>query len=328
MVIAHPVVAPQMRIVSKYSVIFSLAFSLPAWGGDYNSLGIKAFRSGDYQKAEQLYRQGLEEEQENSKLASIYRNLSVLYSAQGKDGSEFSKKADALDPPITPMYIKQKDGAVLMYNGPQAIRQQTQQQQAVEQQFQPKSGQAFTYPKKSLIDPNDFLNHPMFAGGTGGAAGLGSGRGRAGSGGVGSGGAGSGSVGSGTGFLSRSNYINSGLGANFNFGRPGFPGASPVPSGSILGGGSQFDSPLYYGPAYGGMTYSSVSPHNTFRYSDSSLIVVPVPVYGPAPLPINGMQYPAPAYNVPLIIRAPGPNIYSSTQAPDGSSTTIILRTE
>lgn len=77
-------------------VILSLMNVVPAIANDLNSEGIKAYRAGDYVRAEQLYRQALADEKDNDKLVAICRNLAVLYQAQGKDASEFNKKADEL----------------------------------------------------------------------------------------------------------------------------------------------------------------------------------------------------------------------------------------
>lgn len=81
------------------SAYIFLQLALPVLAGELNILGIKAFRSGDYVKAEQLYRQALLEDASRIEKASVYRNLAVLYQAQSKDASEFIKKADELDPP-------------------------------------------------------------------------------------------------------------------------------------------------------------------------------------------------------------------------------------
>src|SRR5271156_6343929 len=83
----------------------------PAWANQYTDDGIKAYRQGDYPKAEQLYRKALAEETDSDQLAAVYRNLSILYKAQGKDGSDFTNKADALDPPIKPKYVKGATGS-------------------------------------------------------------------------------------------------------------------------------------------------------------------------------------------------------------------------
>ena len=77
----------------------------PAWSNDLNSEGIKAYRAGDYSKAEQLYRQALADEKDNDKLVAICRNLAILYEAQGKDASEFNKKADELSKSQTPRVL-------------------------------------------------------------------------------------------------------------------------------------------------------------------------------------------------------------------------------
>ncbi|MBX9722752.1 MAG: tetratricopeptide repeat protein, partial [Candidatus Obscuribacterales bacterium] len=79
--------------------------TMPVVAGESAGEGIRAYRAGDYAKAEQLYRKALTEETDNGQLAAIYRNLAILYGAQGKDGAEFTKKADELNPPDTPSYV-------------------------------------------------------------------------------------------------------------------------------------------------------------------------------------------------------------------------------
>jgi hypothetical protein len=118
------------------SVVILTVFALvPAKANDLVADGIKAYRAGDFVKAEQLYHQALSTETDNSKLGAIYRNLAVLYSAQGKDNSEYLKKADELDPPIKAPNSVQADklGSVLMINNPSTANQSNFQQQKLPQ---------------------------------------------------------------------------------------------------------------------------------------------------------------------------------------------------
>lgn len=87
-----------------------IASAAPARSADLNTEGIQAYRSGDYSKAEQLYRQALAEEKDNDKLVAICRNLAVLFEAQGKDPSEFNKKADELSKSQTPRVLNNDSG--------------------------------------------------------------------------------------------------------------------------------------------------------------------------------------------------------------------------
>lgn len=76
--------------------VVALVSSASALAADLNSEGIKAYRAGDYQRAEKLYRQVLAEETDSTTLEAAYNNLAVLYQAQGKDSTEFTAEAAKL----------------------------------------------------------------------------------------------------------------------------------------------------------------------------------------------------------------------------------------
>lgn len=243
---------------------------LPALALDSNSEGIKAFRAGDYAKAERMYIQALTEESDKTKVASIYRNLSVLYNAQGKDGAEFLKKADQLDPPITPMVVKDKNGDVLIYNGGKHAATPINQEPpntSPQASASPNQGP----PRRYSGNPADGSTPPFFSGSK-----------------------------------MYSEYTNSQIGGGFNFnpGRGGFNGGFNARSYSAS------PLPFYYGPQLGGIQYSNVGPNGAYGFSEGTPIVLPVP------------------NSLPVILNAPGPNVYSNRRGPDGSDTTFMLRTE
>lgn len=103
--------------------VYSTLIATPVRADDSNAEAIKAFRAHDYQKAEQLYRDALTHETDNVKLGGIYRNLAVLYEAQGKDASEFTKKADEINPAGVPHKVNQD--ALPSQNGAMDLRPQT-----------------------------------------------------------------------------------------------------------------------------------------------------------------------------------------------------------
>lgn len=108
-----------------------------------------------------------------------------------------------------------------------------------------------------------------------------------------------------SGFKSSSNYTTSGIGGGFGFS----PSRGTNINGGI-GGRSSSYAPLPFYPQLGGLQYSSAGPNGSSSYSDSTPIVLPTP------------------YGLPVILNAPGPNIYSNRRGPDGSNTTFMLRTE
>jgi hypothetical protein len=87
-----------IKRLAKLVSILILLNQGSVWASDANVEGIKAYRAGDYAKAESMYRQALTEETSKTGLAAIYRNLVVLYEAQKRDATEFQQKADELAP--------------------------------------------------------------------------------------------------------------------------------------------------------------------------------------------------------------------------------------
>lgn len=271
-----------MRQLPKSFVSLFLLVSTPVWAADSNSEGIKAFRAGDYAKAERLYIQALTEESDRSKVASIYRNIALLYKTQGKDGSDFEKKADQVDPPLTPMVIKKSNGDVLIYHGKHSSPEEESPAVKAFPQANPFTNSTPQIDRRSAadfssqapsrsVDPSAGNTPPFF-----------------------------------TGVGSYSSFTNSQIGAGFGYSpsRGGFNGGFNARSTSAS------PLPFYYGPQMGGINYSSVGPNGAFGYSDSTPIVIPVP------------------YGYPVILNAPGPNLYSNRRGPDGSNTTFMLRTE
>ncbi|MBX9685704.1 MAG: tetratricopeptide repeat protein [Candidatus Obscuribacterales bacterium] len=254
-----------MRYLSLVLLSLAIMLSVPAWADDSNSEGIKAYRMGDYARAEQLYRQALTEKSNNYELAAVYRNLSILYEAQGKDGSEFSRKADQLFPPDRPAYIKAPAAAGL-------------------------SGASTEHSALPAV-PSGASTGAIPAAGSAGR-------------GV--------SVLGGTGVFGSSSMSSSTLNGSYNLNQPG-AGRGGILNGGF-GGAARFNSGngfSGYG-GYGGLGnsyYSSSSPNGVFEYSSSTPMVLPAP---------NGGA---------IILNAPGPNIYSSQQGADGSTTTIMKRT-
>lgn len=215
-----------------------LASATPVWSADLNSEGIKAYRAGDYARAEQLYRQALAEEKENDKLVAICRNLAVLYEAQGKDASEFSKKADELSKAQTSR-VTTNDSSL-----PDMTRQ--------------------LIPGGSLINPSFQLQQPVRAASESSAATT-STQAPARSG-APSPNASDGSPAFGVGFSNRSEVIDSSVGANSPFG--GFQRDSRQTNGLPPGVG--------YGTGYG-TGYSVQTPNSTFQSSDGSPIILNAP---------------------------------------------------
>lgn len=252
-----------MKSRDLLAILISLGSVLPAFADDLTSEGIKAYRSGDYSRAEQLYRQALSGEMDPEKRAAIYRNLGVLYQAQGKDGTEFNRQADAIDPPGQMQRIE-RDGDTMLLRGKHG------------------SGlsQAGTAEQNESSQMPDASNSAPRAGAAPVFNGL------------------------------NSSVSGSMMSSGGGFGVRGTLGNGSIGGGSIFGGyrngGGYY--PGRFG-AYGPMMYSSQNGNNSFMYSTGTPMVLTAP---------NGR---------PVFINAPGPNIYSQTQAPDGSSSTLIYRT-
>lgn len=236
------------------ALILGLASTQRCWA-DANTEGIKYFRKGDYVNAERFYRQALSEATSNEELGAAYRNLSILYNAQGKDGSEFSKKADEFDPPAQLQRVRGSDGSVMMKND---------QSKFARPLAQPKFDIPAPEPKGESAMPFVYSNTNTTTTVTGG----------------------------------------------------GFSMGQPVGRGGILGGGFNtrtVTEPLPgFGNGNGGLIYSRSGPDGTVQTQTNMPIVLPVPNSN-AP---------------PVIINAPGPDVYSSQQGQDGSKSTIIMRTE
>lgn len=271
-----------LQLHKSFAFLFLSFLPTPSWAADSNSEGIKAFRAGDYAKAERFYIQALTEESDRSKVASIYRNLALLYKTQGKDGSDFEKKADQVDPPLTPMVIKKSNGDVLIYHGKHSSPEEEAPAVKAFPQANPFMNTAPPMDRRGTTDfasqaparssdPSAGNTPPFF-----------------------------------TGVGSYSSFTNSQFGAGFGYNpsRGGFNGGFNARSSAAS------PLPFYYGPQMGGINYSSVGPNGAFGYSDSTPIIIPVP------------------YGYPVILNAPGPNIYSNRRGPDGSNTTFMLRTE
>ena len=265
--------------ISMLGILFLLS-AAPAWSTDFNASGIQAFRTGDYALAEQLYRQALVEETEKTKLATVYRNLSVLYDTIGQDGSAYLKKANELDPPAPPTAIKDDGQSVMINNAaPSTVSQGAAggagQSSPTLSGLAPQVG-AGTGLNQSAGANLNASSLPLSPGG------IGSGMGNA------------------TVFGS-SNSSSLGGGLNFNGGK--------------LGGGLNAGSRSSYGipglGSGGGLGYggSYSGPDGSSGFSNSTPIILPV---------VN---------RIPVILNAPGPNYYSTQQAPDGSTTTIIKQT-
>lgn len=298
-------------VISATATAFA-AVVLPAIASESAAEGIKAFRMGDYQRAEQLYRQALSEENDNAQKAAIYRNLSILYNAQGKDGSEFAKKADELNPPEKPAYLQGKfhpsknngQSSDLFYGAPPysgSLINSGLNRSAIGEGPAANSTNSPSSPSNPAPDsranasratnPSDsgqILNGASVYGeSVSQSSGFGLNRG---------------GLGFGGGF-SR-NALNGTFGGMSNGVASGYAGApyagmnNNAPGGILRGPGP--------GSVYGGGYYS---PGNVFEYSNATPMVLPY-------------------RNGAVILNAPGPNVYSSRQAPDGSSTTIIMRTE
>lgn len=256
-----------MQNFNRAFIVSLVLLQSPAFAGDSNSEGIKAFRAGDYAKAERMYILALTEESDKSKVASIYRNLALLYSAQGKDASEFTRKAEQLDPPITPMVVRDKNGDTLIFNGKHAIAPANQD--APPMTASPAVPQAPSGQTRQAADPYNGATPPFFSGGK-----------------------------------INSVYETSQIGGSFgiNPNRGGFNGG--FNARSVTGG------PLPFYPQLGGINYTNVGPNGAYSQSEGTPIVLPVP------------------YGMPVILNAPGPNVYSNRRGPDGSNTTFMLRTE
>ncbi|MBY0551483.1 MAG: hypothetical protein K2W95_29650 [Candidatus Obscuribacterales bacterium] len=223
----------------KLLLILTLpACVMPARGADLNSEGIKAYRAGEYSKAEQLYRQALGEEKDNDKLVAICRNLAVLYEAQGKDASEFNKKADELSKAQTSR-VTTNDSSL-----PGMTRE--------------------LIPGGSLLNPSFKLQQPLRATSQSPAAPVSSSPAAGGS--AQSQSAPGESPTFGVGFTNRSEVIDSSVGANSPFG--GFQRDSRQTNGLPPGVG--------YGTGYG-TGYSVQTPNSKFQSSDGSPIILNAP---------------------------------------------------
>lgn len=222
----------------KFLTVLLIASATPAWSADLNSEGIKAYRAGDYSRAEQLYRQALAEEKENDKLVAICRNLAVLYEAQGKDASEFTKKADELS----------KAQASRVTTNDSSLPDMTRQ----------------LIPGGSLVNPSFQLQQPARASAESAATVNAQAPARGGA--QSPQNASGGSPAFGVGFSNRSEVIDSSVGANSPFG--GFQRDSRQTNGLPPGVG--------YGTGYG-TGYSVQTPTSTFSSSDGSPIILNAP---------------------------------------------------
>lgn len=334
-----------------FLAILNALCSLPAFAGEYTAEGIRAFRRGDYALAERCYWLAIKEETDPSNLAAIYRNLAILYNARGKDGSAFTKKADELEPPdkqrsfvksdpvldrldhvkpqsasVEKLIEQEQSKAATQMSSPQSSQylpptqqspslnqpqaQQLSSQQALQNQLNSPQISSQQYQAQPFLQGqvpsqrNNVASFPPQNGISYSASGMSSmisGNASIGlngfRGGIGGGFRGSSVYGGGYGGYG-GGVLNGGYGGNILNGA--YAGSDPC--GPRI---NQF--PVY--PRLGGTYYSSRSPNGTFEYSDSTPVVLPAP---------NGGA---------IILNAPGPNIYSSQQAPDGSTTTIMKRT-
>ncbi len=247
--------------------------TLPVVAGESAGEGIRAYRAGDYAKAEQLYRKALTEETDNGQLAAIYRNMAILYAAQGKDGAEFTKKADELNPPDTPSYIHSNATSDTSKNvNRQSFINKNELNREIGTPADPNQSKQALNGKQDPAASNGLAPTPSMM----------------------------------TGFSTSQTYESTSLGGGFRLG--------PRGSGLNINGGYRSDSGYNTFPGGFGYPsnqfYSVQTPTSNFQYSDNTPMVLPA------------------ANGPPVIINAPGPNIYSQQQAPDGSTTTIIKRTE
>ena len=244
----------QRKIVNCLSLCLFLS-SAPAWCDDLIADGIKAYRAGEYQKAEQLYKQALSQESDPAQKAAIYRNIGVLYEAQGKDASEFNKKADELDPPAKLKRVDRRDMDTVLINN----KAQTQPNLKFSRDdAPPQEAAGSAKPTPPTNSPGLFANFGM-----------------------------------------NQTSVNSGFGF----------GASPIRGLNIGGSGSSsMNSPMF--GANSPMFQSTQTADGVSGSSNATPVVLPKPDGGA------------------VIFFAPAQNAYSSRQNPDGSSTTIIRRTE
>lgn len=243
------------RKLTQYLSIILMLSSAPAWADDLISDGIKAYRAGDYQKAEQLYQQALSQEKNPKQQAAIYRNLGILYEVQGKDASAFSKKADELDPPAKTKRTDKRDFDTVLINKAAPPPLKYSRGDAPPQEIG----------ANNKPDPSSQMNSPSLF----------------------------------TGFQMNSVSVNSGFSGNI----------SPM-RGLNIGGGanSGYNSPMF--GANAPMSSSTRTADGVNSYSNTTPVVLPKPDGGA------------------VIFFAPAQNAYSSRQNPDGSSVTIMRRTE
>ena len=216
---------------------------LPVRASDTTGEGIKAFRAGDYARAEQLYRQALTEETDSANLAAIYRNLSLLYKTQGQDGSEFERKANELDPPAATHRIDSRDGNTML------LYKRGEHSTSSNGSAATNGSAANAVANQDSADANTQLNRTSPAGNSPGLF---------------------------NSFRMSSQSSVSGLGGSFSAG----PGRFRF-GGAVGGGRSNFSSMSgmpggTVGPGY----FSSQTPDSRFDYSNSSLIVLPTPTGG------------------------------------------------
>ena len=271
-----------------------------AFADDLTAEGIKAFRAGDFLRAEQLYRQALPQEDDPQKKAAIFRDLNVLYQAQGKDGSDFVRQADALDPPSKSGLTKADGQSELLINH----RDKTNPNASANSNPNPNSNSNFVSQPHQL--PSGMVIEPAMSGSRNTLQVDG---------------------------MSPSNPVmmNGAFGTSSSsssmFGGA-IRGGGSLSGGAFTGGslnGGSLNGGSFRGGSLGGYRGGSTmgggfSPNNSsfgsvqngnnyFEYSANTPIVLPAP---------NGGA---------VILNNPGPNIYSTQQAPDGSTTTIMKRT-